>query len=81
MHIIASDCRRVEVSTDGSEAQVPGFQVLVTVADATDVLAGYDPSSGSSPPAATCRGIARPILDAIREALIAAQLLAVEVTP
>lgn len=68
MHIIASDCRHVEVSTDGTEAQVPASQLLVTAACMDAVLADYDPSSPSSPPAATCREIARVVLDAIRDA-------------
>jgi hypothetical protein len=72
MHIAANDCRCVEVSTDGTERQVPAHQLNITAADMGDVLAGYDPSSASSPPAATCRAIARPILDAIREAQKAA---------
>jgi len=68
MHIRANDCRMVEVSTDGTERQVPGCQLTVTTAEMEEVLAGYDPASASSPPAATCREIARAVLDAIRVA-------------
>jgi len=65
MHVTASDCRPVEVSIDGTEAQVPACVVTITLAEIKAVLAAYDPASASSPPAATCREIARPILDAI----------------
>ena len=68
MHVTASDCYPVEVSIDGSEVQVPAMTITVTLAEIDEVLAAYDPASASSPPAATCRAIARPILDAIREA-------------
>jgi hypothetical protein len=67
MHTIAEDCRRVEISTDGTERQVPAVMLCLTMAEYEVILEGYDPSSASSPPAATCRAIARPILDAIRE--------------
>lgn len=37
----------------------------LTAAEAADLLASYDPQSASSPPAADCRAIARPIAAAI----------------
>lgn len=66
MHTTATDPRPVEVSIDGSERQVPAMTITVTIAECEAILAAYDPGNASSPPAATCRAIARPILDAIR---------------
>lgn len=66
MHIIAEDCRCVEVSTDGTEKQVPAHQLNLTVACMEGVLADYDPANPFSPPAATCREFTRATLDAIR---------------
>ena len=39
--------------------------VRLTAAEAADLLASYDPQSATSPPAADCRAIARPIADAL----------------
>lgn len=39
--------------------------VRLTAAEAADLLSSYDPQSASSPPAADCRAIARPIADAL----------------
>ena len=37
----------------------------LTAAEADDLLSSYDPQSATSPPAADCRAIARPIADAL----------------
>ena len=37
----------------------------ITQAEADDLLTSYDPQSATSPPAADCRAIARPIAAAI----------------
>jgi len=37
----------------------------LTRTEADALLADYDPQSASSPPAAACRGVARPIADAL----------------
>ena len=37
----------------------------LTRAEADDLLASYDPQSATSPPAADCRAVARPIADAL----------------
>lgn len=39
--------------------------VRLTAAEADDLLSSYDPQSATSPPAADCRAIARPIADAL----------------
>lgn len=40
----------------------------LSAAEAAALLASYDPQSASSPPAADCRAIARPIADALLDA-------------
>lgn len=39
--------------------------VRLTAAEAAALIASYDPQSATSPPAAECRAIARPIAEAI----------------
>ncbi len=48
---------------DGDECWV--IPVLIPVEDVPDLLAAYDPSSGTSPLVATARPLARVILDAL----------------
>lgn len=68
MHIIAEEPAAIAISIGQTEVQTPGYQLCLTMADCDAVLDSYDPSASASPPAATCRAIARPILDAIRAA-------------
>ena len=50
----------VDVDTEVMEIRLVAFRAqLQTIADA------FDPASSSSPPAADCRSIARPIIEAI----------------
>ena len=48
---------------DGDECWV--IPVLIPVEDVADLLAAYDPSSGTSPLVAVARPLARVILDAL----------------
>jgi hypothetical protein len=47
----------------------PGWTVTVQFTDAemADLLANYDPSSGTSPGVTYCRPVLRAILDAVKE--------------
>lgn len=49
------------------DAGVEHVEVMVRLSrsEADALLASYDPQSASSPPAADCRAIARPIADAL----------------
>ena len=50
---------------DDSGVEHVELTVRLTAAEADALLASYDPQSASSPPAADCRAIARPIADAL----------------
>lgn len=57
----------VPVNMNGTDVDTPILNVsLVLVqADIDAIVNAFDPSSASSPPAADCRAIARPIVEAI----------------
>lgn len=50
---------------DDSGVEHVELTMRLTRAEADDLLASYDPQSATSPPAADCRAIARPIADAL----------------
>jgi hypothetical protein len=41
------------------------FRARLTAAQADALVANYDPASATSPPAADCRAVARPIAEAV----------------
>lgn len=49
---------------DMNDQEVQYFAVMIPLTEVRDLLSRYTPSSGSSPSAADCRGLARAILDA-----------------
>ena len=60
--MVIVDCYTV-TDDDGS---APVIVVLrMTEADADALVASYDPASATSPPAADCRAVARPIAEAV----------------
>ena len=54
--------------TDGTKIDTEGFiiPVIIPASAVPELLANYDPSSGTSPLVATARPLARVILDALR---------------
>lgn len=54
-------------ATDGTQVDTDCYviPVLIPVEDVPDLLAAYDPASGTSPLVATARPLARVILDAL----------------
>lgn len=57
--------RRFLTETPDGDALCVAVHLVLTPAEEADLLASYDPQSASSPPAADCRAIARPIADAL----------------
>lgn len=57
--------RRFLTETDAGDAVCAEVRLILTPAEEAALLASYDPQSASSPPAADCRAIARPIADAL----------------
>ena len=57
--------RRFLTETPDGDALCVAVHLVLTPAEEADLLASYDPQSASSPPAADCRAIARPIAAAI----------------
>lgn len=57
-------------NTDGTQIDDEFYliPVLIPVSEVTELLAQYDPSSGTSPLVAVARPLARVILDAIKRA-------------
>lgn len=57
--------RRFLTETDAGDAVCVEVRLVLTPAEEADLLASYDPQSATSPPAADCRAVARPIADAL----------------
>ena len=57
--------RRFLTETPNGDAICVEVRLVLTPAEEAELLASYDPQSASSPPAADCRAIARPIAAAI----------------
>lgn len=57
--------RRFLTETPDGDAICVAVHLVLTPAEEADLLASYDPQSATSPPAADCRAIARPIAAAI----------------
>lgn len=57
--------RRFLTETDAGDAICAEVRLILTPAEEADLLSSYDPQSATSPPAADCRAIARPIADAL----------------
>ena len=57
--------RRFLTETPDGDAVCVEVRLVLTPAEADDLLSSYDPQSATSPPAADCRAIARPIAAAI----------------
>ena len=57
--------RRFLTETDAGDAICVEVRLILTPAEEADLLASYDPQSATSPPAADCRAVARPIADAL----------------
>ena len=60
------ECRQSDVW--GPNGVEPGWSLMVTFTDAemSDLLANYDPASGTSPSVTYCRPIVRAMLDAVK---------------
>jgi hypothetical protein len=54
------------VEDDGSEVIVYFVPLILTKAEADDLVSRYDPNSGTSPSVADARPLARVILNAVR---------------
>jgi hypothetical protein len=54
--------------TDGTQVEVEAFviPVIIPVSEVGELLASYDPSSGTSPGVTVSRPLSRTILDALR---------------
>jgi hypothetical protein len=54
--------------TDGTQVEVEAFviPVIIPVSEVGELLASYDPSSGTSPGVTISRPLSRTILDALR---------------
>jgi hypothetical protein len=60
--------RRFATETpEGDDYTAVNATLVLSTAEAADLMASYDPSSGTSPAAAVCRPVVRAILDAIRD--------------
>lgn len=59
------NARRFLTETDAGDAVCVEVRLVLTPAEEADLLASYDPQSATSPPAADCRAIARPVAEAI----------------
>lgn len=57
--------RRFLTETPDGDALCVAVHLVLTPAEEADLLASYDPQSATSPPAADCRAVARPIAAAI----------------
>lgn len=57
------NARRFLTETDAGDAVCVEVLLILTPDDEAALLASYDAGSASSPPAADCRAIARPIAD------------------
>ena len=62
-----TEARKSDVWSDSGEC-VSGWTCIVTYTDAemAELLANYDPTSGTSPSVAYCRTTVREILDAVK---------------
>lgn len=60
--MVVVDCYTV-IDDDGSAPVL--VTIRMTEADADALVASYDPASATSPPAADCRAVARPIAEAV----------------
>ena len=61
-------CAADRIFTEGDGLpyrQVVRVMLLVEESEAATLIGSFDPSSASSPPAAECRAIARPVAEAI----------------
>lgn len=54
--------------TDGTQVEVEAFviPVIIPVSEVGELLASYDPSSGTSPGVTVSRPLSRTVLDALR---------------
>ena len=57
--------RRILTETPDGDAVCVLLTVLLTPDEEAALMADYDPNSATSPPAAACREVARPIADAL----------------
>lgn len=59
------DARRFLTETPDGDAVCVEVRLILTPDEGAALMADYDPGSASSPPAAACRAVARPIADAL----------------
>ena len=59
------NARRFLTETPDGDAVCAEVRLVLTPAEEAALLASYDPQSATSPPAAECRAIARPVAEAI----------------
>ena len=57
--------RRFLTETPDGDAICVEVRLILTPAEEAALMGSFDPSSASSPPAAECRAIARPVAEAI----------------
>lgn len=57
--------RRFLTETPDGDAVCAEVRLVLTPDEEAALLASYDPQSATSPPAAECRAIARPVAEAI----------------
>lgn len=57
--------RRFLTETSDGDAICVEVRLILTPTEEADLMGSFDPGSASSPPAAECRAIARPIAEAI----------------
>jgi hypothetical protein len=62
--MVVVDCYKV-IDDDGSAPVI--VTLRMTQAEADALIANFDPASATSPPAADCRAVARPIATAVAE--------------
>ena len=62
--VAPSSTKTLEV-TDSNTGEAWATIPEATEADADALVASYDPASATSPPAADCRAVARPIAEAV----------------
>lgn len=56
---------RILTETPDGDAVCAVVHLVLTPTEEAALLASYDPQSATSPPAADCRAVARPIADAL----------------
>lgn len=57
--------RRINTETPDGDAVCAIVTLVLTPAEEAALMGSFDPQSATSPPAAECRAIARPIAEAI----------------